>query len=86
MKVDVMTGAAVLFAGFAAWYALSRGKTTSGLTAAQQTAYGMATAQRQDSGSAQWMNGISVQQLMDSLNWSAAPYDASTATRRSDFL
>ncbi|MCZ2495725.1 hypothetical protein GN316_03040 [Xylophilus sp. Kf1] len=86
MKVDALTGAAVLFAGFAAWYALTRGKPNAAtLTPAQQTAYGMATAQRQDSGSAQWMNGISVQQLMASLNWSAAPYDAATATRRSDF-
>jgi len=86
MKIDVMTGAAVLFAGFAAWYALSRGKGgTTALTGAQQSMYGMSAAQRQDSGNAQWMNGFSVQALMDSIAWSAAPYDASTATRRSDY-
>lgn len=52
MKVDLMTAGAVAFAGFAAWYALRKSGTLPSLTGAQQTAYGMSTAQRQQSGAA----------------------------------
>ena len=65
MKVDLMTTVAVGFAAFAAWYVLKpKAATTS---SAADTVWGMATAQRQDSGNAQWQNSLAYNNLVNGL-------------------
>lgn len=91
MKVDLMTLGAVGFAGFAIWYVMRGGGLGgSGLTQAQADMYGMSGGQRRQSGDAQaqntnWLNGWTYDELIASIQWGSKPYDASTATRRSDF-
>lgn len=87
MKLDVMTVGAVGFAAFAAWYALRKTPATgsTGLTDAQLAMYGMSTTGRQQSGASLGQNNDQLAALLASIQWTTTPYDASTATRRSDF-
>lgn len=61
MKIDAMTGGAIAFAAFAAWYVLKPAKRTTG-SAAADTVYNLMSTQRHEVGGAlgsnlDYMNG-----------------------------
>lgn len=64
MKIDAMSGLAVGFAAFAAYYVLKPKGTAGAQTAADQM-FGLARAQRQDVGANLWQSTYNVSEIFN---------------------
>lgn len=71
MKIDAMSGLAVGFAAFAAWYVL-KPKNAAGVQTAADQMFGLARAQRQDVGANVWQSTYNVNEIF---NLAGVPFD-----------
>lgn len=82
MKVDALTGGAIAFAAFAAWYVLRKPATTTG-NADLNTLFGMNKSQRDEVGGALAQNTA----YLSSLDWKPnySLYDPKAASVQTGF-